>query len=80
MHKQGVEAKERFDKGLLIITAEELAYIEDIERTAAREATAKELADKEAAAKEAAAKEAETKKPTPPSTAPKPPSTAPKTK
>lgn len=80
LHKQGVEAKERFDKGLLIITAEELAYIEDIERTAAREATAKELADKEAAAKEAAAKEAETKKPTPPSTAPKPPSTAPKTK
>lgn len=66
LHKQGEEAKALFDKGFLIVTAEELAYIEDIERTAQKEAEAA----KEAEAKKAeeAKKAAEVKKPT---TAPK---------
>jgi hypothetical protein len=73
LHKQGEEAKARFDEGFLIVTAEELAYIEDLDRTAQKEAEAKEAADKAAAEEEAkkakeAVKAPEVKKPT---TAPK---------
>ncbi|MNU34904.1 hypothetical protein D3C71_234910 [compost metagenome] len=76
LHKQGEEAKALFDQGFLIVTAEELAYIEDLERTAqkeAAEAAAKEAAEAAAKAEadkkvEADKKAAEVKKP---STAPK---------
>lgn len=80
LHKQGVDAKERLDGVLVIVTAEELAYIEDAERTAQKEAEAQAKADAEAKAKadaEAKAKEeAEKTKDTPKSNKP---STAPKT-
>lgn len=75
LHKQGEEAKALFDEGFLIVTAEELAYIEDIERTAQKEAAAKEEADKKAAEEAEAKKVEEAKK----AAEPKKPTTAPKT-
>ncbi|MNB69312.1 hypothetical protein D3C75_158400 [compost metagenome] len=75
LHKRGVDAKDRLDEALTIVTAEELAYIEDVDRTAQKEAEAKAKADAEAKAKE----EAEKKTEAPKASETKKPSTAPKT-